>query len=71
MQKTFKISNLDCAHCATEIENAICKIKGVSSANLSLFTQKLVVEYNDNSDDILLQIQKIAHKIEPECEISE
>ena len=35
MKKVFKLEDLDCANCAAKMENAISKIEGVESANVS------------------------------------
>ena len=32
MRKTYKLTDLDCAHCAAKMENAIKKIDGVTDA---------------------------------------
>ena len=53
MKKVFKLEDLDCANCAAKMENAISKIEGVESANVSFMTQKMT----------------ICKKIEPDCKI--
>ena len=35
MKKKFKVENLDCAHCAAKMEEAIKKIPGVTDAAMS------------------------------------
>ena len=35
MKKTFKLVDLDCAHCAQKMEDAIQKLDGVQSASIS------------------------------------
>lgn len=40
MKKVFKLEDLDCANCAAKMENAISKIEGVESVNVSFMTQK-------------------------------
>ena len=47
MRKTYKLIDLDCAHCAAKMEAAIQKIDGVSEASVSFLTQKLTVEAED------------------------
>ena len=44
MRKTYKLTDLDCAHCAAKMEAAIQKIDGVTEASVSFLTQKLTVE---------------------------
>lgn len=70
MRKTYKLIDLDCAHCAAKMEAAIQKIDGVTEASVSFLTQKLTVEADDSRfDDILKQIVKACKKVEPDCVI--
>ena len=41
MKKKYKLQDLDCAHCAAKMEEAIKKIDGVNDAAISFMTQKL------------------------------
>ena len=70
MRKTFTLEELDCAHCAAKMEDAINKIDGVISASISFMTQKLTIEAADEDfDKILKAAQKAIKKIEPDCRI--
>ena len=70
MKKTFALEELDCAHCAAKMEDAINKIDGVISANISFMTQKLTIEAaEEDFDKILKAAQKAIKKIEPDCRI--
>lgn len=70
MKKTFELEELDCAHCAAKMEDAIRKIDGVISANISFMTQKLTLEAADEDfDKVLKAAQKAIKKIEPDCRI--
>ena len=70
MKKTYELEDLDCAHCAAKMEDAIRKIDGVISANISFMTQKLTVEAEEKDlDKILKAAQKAIKKIEPDCRI--
>lgn len=72
MKKTFKLDNLDCANCASKIENAIKEIAGVQSASVNFMMQKLVLETADKQfEQILAQVKQTIAKIEPDCEIIE
>ena len=42
MKKKFKVENLDCAHCAAKMEEAIKKIPGVEDAVMNFMMQKLI-----------------------------
>ena len=70
MKKTFELEELDCAHCAAKMEDAIRKIDGVISASISFMTQKLTIEAEEKDfDKILKAAQKAIKKIEPDCRI--
>ncbi len=70
MKKTFKLEELDCAHCAAKMEIAIGKIDGVIEAKISFMTQKLTIEAEEEDfDKIIKAAQKAIKKIEPDCRI--
>ena len=70
MKKAFKVEDLDCAHCAAKIEEAIKNIDGVESANLSFMAQRLVIKApDDKMDEIVEEAKRISKKIEPDCNI--
>lgn len=70
MKKRFEIENLDCAHCAAKIEEAVKKLDGVNSASLNFMAQKLVLDADDEGfDEILQKVRETAKKIEPDCVI--
>lgn len=65
MKKKFKMNELQCAHCAAKMEDAIKKIPGVESANINFMMQKLTVEADEeNFDRIMEEAQKCCDKIE-------
>ena len=47
MKKIFKMNDLDCAHCADRMEQAISKIDGVSSVSVNFMAQKMVIDADD------------------------
>lgn len=70
MKKTFDMIDLECAHCAAKMEDAIRKLDGVTGASVSFLAQKLTIEGDDaRFDAIVKQAAKICKKIEPDCEI--
>ena len=70
MKKTFKLIDLDCAHCAAKMEAAIKKLDGVTDATVSFMTQKLTIEGDDaRFDDIVKEAVKVCKKVEPDCEV--
>ena len=71
MKKTFKLTDLDCANCASKMEAGIKKIDGVNDAAVSFLTQKMTVDADDaRFDEIMKQAVKVCKKIEPDCVIN-
>jgi copper chaperone CopZ len=70
MKKVFKIEDLDCAHCAAKIEEAVKKIEGVTNAQVSFLSQKFTLEADETVfDDVLAKAVKVFKKVEPDCNV--
>lgn len=70
MKKSYKLQNLDCAHCASKMERGIQKLEGVSSASVNFMSSRLTVEADDSRfDEIMNRIVSLCRKIEPDCKI--
>lgn len=70
MKKTFMLEDLDCAHCAAKMEEAIRKLEGVTQVNVNFFAQKLTIEADDaRFDEIMKQAAAACRKVEPDCTI--
>lgn len=70
MKKTFRMEELDCAHCAQKMQDAIAALDGVQAVTISFMTQKLTLEADDQQfDEIVKKAEKICRKIEPDCRI--
>ena len=71
MKKKFKVENLDCAHCAAKMEEAIKKIPGIEDAVMNFITQKLTLEIADDADmdEIVNKAQECISKVSIVCEI--
>lgn len=70
MKKTFAMENLDCANCAAKMEKAIRKIEGVSSATVSFFAQKLVLEGDDSRwDEIVREACAAVKRVDADCRV--
>ncbi len=68
MKKSFRLENLDCAHCAAVMENGIRKIEGVHEASISFMTKRLVLDADDERfPDILNEAKVICRRVEPDC----
>ena len=69
MIKRFKFV-VDCANCAAKVEAAVKKIDGVNDATVNFMAQKLVLDADDaRFDEILKEVQAVAKKVEPDCEL--
>lgn len=70
MKKVFLLEELECAHCAAKMEEAIRKIEGVEAASISFLAQRLTIEADEaRFDAILKQADKAVRRIEPDCRI--
>ena len=72
MKMKFKIKGLDCANCAAELERAIQKIEGIEEASISFMTERLVIEFEDEyKEKILDNMMKVIKREEPDVTIAE
>lgn len=70
MKKVFLLEDLDCAHCAAKMEDAIRKIDGVNEVSITFLTQKLTIDADDAVfEKVLQKAAKAIKKIEPDCRI--
>ena len=70
MKKKFKLIDLDCANCATKMEDAIKKLDGVNDASVSFMTQKMMIDAEDEKfDQVLQEAIKCISKVEPDCKV--
>lgn len=68
MKYVFKLEDLDCAHCASRMENAIKKLDGVENATVSFLAQKLTIECADDKiADIIKQAKAEIKKVDSNC----
>ena len=70
MKKTYKIE-VDCANCATLMEEAARKTAGVQSATVNFMTQKMIVEFAEGQEPktVMQDVLAACKKVEPDCEI--
>ncbi|MCI8471296.1 MAG: heavy metal transporter [Clostridia bacterium] len=72
MKYTFKIKGLDCANCATQLENAIQKIEGIDNASINFMMEKMIIEcQEENKQEIMEKLKKTIKKEEPDVKIEE
>lgn len=67
MAKKYKltIQGMHCASCATNVERAVGKLKGINSISVSIMTNKAIVETDDNTnpEEIRKTIARIGYKV--------
>lgn len=70
MKKVFKLDEVDCAVCASNMEARVKKINGVENAVVSYVTQKLLIECEESElERILDEAQRVIKKVDPRCRI--
>ena len=68
MKKVYNFDNLDCANCAAKMEEKIKKIAGVTSASVSFFAQKLVLEGDEARwEEILKEAARAVKTVDADC----
>ncbi len=70
MKKSYKVE-VDCASCATKMEEAAKKTDGVKDASINFVMQKMTVEFEDGADPetVMPVVLKNCKKVESDCEI--
>lgn len=72
MKKVYKLEDLDCAHCASKIEEAVGKLEGVGACTVSFLSQKMTLDMEEGKESALMKdIKKIVKKFEPDVSVEE
>lgn len=67
MKRKFVLEGLDCANCASKMENDISRLDGVECASINLMTAKLTIDAaEDKMQGIIEYAEKIVKKYEPD-----
>lgn len=70
MKKKFACE-IDCAACASKVEEAIKKVDGVKSASVNFLTQKFTLEAEDDVfEEVLKKAIKAGKKAESDFEVT-
>ncbi len=70
VKKTFRMEDLDCAHCAAKMEDGIRKLAGVEEVSVNFLAQKMIIEADEERfDDIMKQAARVVKKVDPNCRI--
>ena len=68
MKKVFALEDLDCAHCAKKMEEAIARLEGVTHVSVNFLAQKLTLEAADERfDAVVKEAVAVCKTIEPDC----
>lgn len=63
----LKIEGMSCQHCVMNVKKAVDGVRGVSSADVSIGSAKIVFdESKTGRDDITSAIQKAGYKVKAE-----
>ncbi|MCR4781309.1 MAG: cation transporter [Lachnospiraceae bacterium] len=70
MKKTYKI-DVDCANCASKMEEAAKNTEGVKDAVVNFMTLKMKVEFEDGADieSVMAKVTENCKKVESDCEV--
>ena len=70
MKKTYKI-DVDCANCATKMEQAARQTAGVRHAVVNFMTLKMIVEFEEGQDHktVMQQVRRNCKRVEDDCEV--
>ncbi len=67
---SIKLDGLGCASCAAKIEDRSKKLNGIEHAVLDFAHSKLTIEFNGKPEDVLQEITKVVHSLEPDVNVS-
>ncbi len=70
MKKTYKI-DVDCANCASKMEQAARQTAGVKDAVVNFMTLKMIVEFEEGQDHkaVMQQVRRNCKRVEDDCEV--
>ncbi len=70
MKKTYKIE-VDCANCASLMEEAANKTEGVKGATVNFMMLKMNVEFDEGADvkKTMEKVRDNCKKVEDDCEV--
>ena len=72
-RKELILEGLDCANCASKIENKVCEIDGVDVANMNFVTKTLTINVGANKDidTVVDDTNSVIKKLEPHIVVKE
>lgn len=70
LRKEVILDGLDCANCATKIENEVRNLSGIKTATVNFATKKLEIEVDDEEwEKVIDAVKKIVKNIEPDINV--
>ena len=71
MKKVYSLSDLDCAVCAQKMQDAIEKLDGILSADVSFIKQNMTIDFAPEADidRVMKKVVKTIRRVEPDCEV--
>ena len=70
MRKQYQLEDLDCAHCASEMERAARTVEGVDFISVNFLSMKMTLEAKDEIyNDVFKKVVKKCAEVEPDCKI--
>ncbi len=61
MKESFSVTGMTCAACSARVEKAVSQIDGVTSCNVNLLTNSMVVEGNITTTEIISAVTKAGY----------
>ena len=64
MKKQFDVIGMSCASCQAHVDHAVNKLEGVTNCNVSLLTNSMEVDFDENKlsvEDIIKAVQKVGY----------
>ena len=61
---TYKIGNMDCAHCAQEVENGVRSLEGVNGVRVDFISGKMVLDGDVGFESLKQRVESLGKTIE-------
>ncbi len=72
MKIKYNIVGLDCANCASELENRLVKVEGVKEVSINFLMQRMELIIDEaRKKEIIKEVKKVIKHEEPDVEIEE
>lgn len=69
MKHKFTVTGLDCPNCAAKLADIIASKEGIESAKINFLTERLTVESELSSDEILSLSRAAAKAFSPDVSV--